>query len=176
MEEIEPMGPGPDLDRRIAEKVMGWMAKVEQHPAYITPRPSLAVWTKGYSGRGITEYTTEDHWRHTDWSPSRSIADAWEVVEKLAPLAGDFNAGDGFFHLSYADSADHSRGEGCDPKRTIDDDGDIDHERWSAHFHVGCMAEGPDYPPAWDHGRKFCARGATAPLAICRAALRAVQS
>lgn len=164
---------GPELDRLVAEKVMGWSLnpnpdKFRGSSINKYGQPILEVINVGSSYDALDEIVFE---------PSARIDHAWEVVAKMAPLVGDFQAGDGFFHLIYADSAEHSQGKGCDPKRTIEDENDdVDRERWSAHFHVGCLGEGPAYPPAWDHGKRSCARGATAALAICRAALLAAKS
>ena len=65
----------------------------------------------------------------------------WEKWEKLCGWAGDFTECDGFAYLAYADSADHSICEGCEPEifdpRSDDlDDGDPDAGKiWVAHFH-----------------------------------------
>ena len=104
------------------------------------------------------------------------ITAAWEIVRKLAPLAGDFAKGDGFFILQYGESAEHgdARHAGCWPGAIEEDEeSGKDLAPWSAHFHVGVMGEleEGDYPLGWTHGKRFCARGKTAQIAIVRAAL-----
>jgi hypothetical protein len=121
----DEMPAGVLMDQLIATLVLGQRAKVEQHPDYLTPKPSLAIWTKGYSGRGITEYNTKDHWRHVDWSPSRDIRDAWQVVEKFPGMTLEGESG-----------------------------------RWWCNYHID--------------RKESHANGATPALAICRAALKAM--
>jgi len=53
--------PGPELDALIATKVMGW-GIIHYAGHQIIQRPGITM---------------------NEWSPSQSIADAWEVVEKL---------------------------------------------------------------------------------------------
>lgn len=150
---------GPELDRLVAEKVMGF-----GDDDYIPP------------GRWHVRPNGVDDW----FKPSTNIAHAWEVVEKMSHLCGTFKKGDGFFHVTFAESADHSEGEDCNPTSGVPDDydGDADLEPWSCHVHVGAMGEQPDgvYPASWDHGSRFCCKGPTAQVAICRAALKAVAS
>jgi hypothetical protein len=150
---------GPELDRLVAEKVMGW--SLDDTMAGIPPY---------FDGVTMGYYTHE-------WEPSANIAHAMEVYLKLGHLAGDFRSGDGYAYLVYADSADHSTRKGCDPPYPVPDqadDDDKDYGCWSCHFHVGILGEGPEYPAGWEHGKCFCARADTAALAICRAALKAV--
>ncbi len=142
---------GPELDYLIATKVMKWVGDSERKDV-------------GLEGYGFC--------------PSQDIVHAWQVVKKLAPFAGDFEFADGFFTLKYAESADHGDDEaGCTVPHP-NPDADKDTHPWSCHFHLGALGEQPDgvYPPGWDHGAKFCARGTTAPHAICLAALKAVGS
>lgn len=104
---------------------------------------------------------------------STDMADAAKVMEKLAHLVGDFQQADGFFHLTYADSADHGDDKGCDPGETIADDDDNDLTRWSCHLHPG--VPGADEESAKLFGadcKKICVRGETAAHAICLAALK----
>lgn len=115
-----------------------------------------------------------------EFSPSTDIAAAWEVVNKLAPLVSNFQGGDGFFELMRSEWASHQvhnckADEGRVDDAKWDDDGP-DNFVWSAHFHLNDMVEGPQYPESWKHFDRFCARANTAPLAICRAALKAVSS
>lgn len=134
----------------------------------------LRQWLDEYKARGM--YLEYDVMQKDRWHPvSSDIAAAWTVVEKIAPLVGDFNYADGYFHLTYADSADHGDNKrGCDPhvgETELDED---DGRQWSCHLHLGLVCENNDTPKHWKHGELFCATGRTAPLAICRAALKAL--
>ncbi len=110
-----------------------------------------------------------------EWRPipfSTDLRAAWEVVEKLEPLVCRFETADGFIHLECGHWADHGE---CAQSEYADTEGE-DPAPWSFHIHLGMLGQGGDYPRHWTHGAKYCARGATAPLAICRAALKAVSS
>jgi hypothetical protein len=77
----------------------------------------------------------------------------------------------------YADSAGHASFKKCDPpypkkRQRLDDD--HDYGCWSCHFHIGIIGKNDKVPKHWDHGDRFCARGDTAALAICRAAVKAM--
>jgi len=109
---------------------------------------------------------------------STDIRAAWKVVDKLAPLASNFQGADGFFELMRGEWASHEV-DGCfadkgrpDEEQWADDDGP-DKYVWSAHFHLHDMIEGPQYPGHWKWMDSFCSRADSAPLAICRAALKA---
>ena len=163
MIDIDRLAPGPELDALVLTRVMGMKIA------------DASVRATRFVQMGDTV--------HPDHVPKFStvIAVAWEIVEKLAPLVGDFRYADGFFILQYADSADHGEHEAENPCSTMRldedfDDDDVDRLRWSCHLHLGGLCEKPEgtYPPGWDHGKKFCARGETAAHAICRAALKAV--
>lgn len=164
------MMAGVGMSLRVAIEVMGYTKRT----AGIGKKDSA------FPGRCLIRNHPEASWEYDRWSifePATNRVDAFAVVDKLAPLVGDFKSGDGFFHLIYADSAEHSQGGGCAPKRIIENanDDDIDHERWSAHFHIGIIGAGGGCPKRWDHGDKYCARGGTMEEAICRAALMAVK-
>jgi hypothetical protein len=124
----------------------------------------------------VCDYTTGDM---PYWIPqpvSTDISVAWKVVEKLAPLVGDFKNADGFFLLKYGEFADHGETEDGIPSCVAESE-EVDNKDtgpWSAHFHLGLIAEG-SCPEHWGHGDCFCARGATAAEAICRAALLAMR-
>lgn len=62
--------PGPELDRLIAEKVMGWT-------------PYTAKGTYLDANRGIRNTYPGGS---NGWSPSEDIAHAWEVVEKMMDI------------------------------------------------------------------------------------------
>jgi len=98
-------------------------------------------------------------------------------MDRIALLAGNFKYGDGFTHLTYADSADHKQNAACKVgDSNVPDDVDNDPTPWSYHIHVGIIGKaekGFKYPKSWDHGKTFCARGATGPMAVCLAALKA---
>lgn len=113
----DEMGAGPEMDRLIAEKVMGWK---EYHceGGYTD--------TSGYIR--ITDKWASDE---NSFHPSTNIANAWEVVEEIVA-----DRQDSAFELFF-------RGKDGWGVATTDN------VRW--------------------------ALGDTAPLAICRAALKAVQ-
>jgi len=72
-EEILKLEPGPELDRLVAERVMGWKEGKDF----------------GVGESGIVWYIREgpkyfERTRIEAWSPSTDIAAAWQVVEKLA--------------------------------------------------------------------------------------------
>ena len=81
---IEAMEAGVELDALLAEHVMGWSVKLEQHPAYITPRLSLVVFhNRRFPRVGPPENRYDAHWDYSDWTPSKDIAAAWQVFEKM---------------------------------------------------------------------------------------------
>ncbi len=174
------------LDELIATKVMGWTKK---HAANDPERYGAPVYQWNDS-KGNLAHWADDYMYATRWSPTRDVVDSRRLMLKLAHLVGDFQTGDGFFHLTYADSASHSHDHHhsdsdddveekilCDPGEDhySDDEDGKDLAPWSCHLHIGLMGRMGDgeYPPSWDHGGKFCARGATPELAICAVALKA---
>lgn len=66
--------PGPELDARIAEEVMGWKLFAYNQP-WPCGKPHTAWIASG--GRIINQ---------CDWEPSTDIAAAWEVVKKLRDM------------------------------------------------------------------------------------------
>jgi hypothetical protein len=111
------------------------------------------------------------------FQPSTDDALAIVVFGRIARWTGEFQFGDGYAHIMYADGAGHGSFKNCDPpypvkRQKLDDD--QDHGCWSCHFHVGILGENDESPRHWVHGDRFCARGGTLALAICRAALKAV--
>ena len=76
MKKAHDMSAGPELDALLAEKVMGWRRFDNWSQATGMQLPFFLV---GESGVIV--------YRHPDlgksWSPSRNMADAWEVVEKI---------------------------------------------------------------------------------------------
>lgn len=76
---------GPELDRLIAEKVMGWT--VYQIPGMsIQPRgePEMRPAIE-YRKDGSLTYSEADD-ESLFWSPSTDITHAWEVVERMIAL------------------------------------------------------------------------------------------
>ena len=73
-EEILKLEPGPELDRLMAEKVMGWKRTTEGAP------PGCAYWK---DDDGFVR-ANETPGGSLNWNPSTDIAAAWQVVEKLA--------------------------------------------------------------------------------------------
>ena len=105
-----------DIDKQIAEKVMGW----EKRQAHFHPS-NPTYWFDGDERQMIT----------AAWSPSTNIAHAWQVVEKMRTI-----------HFKWFEMAHRPNGYTCnftgDPKHTEFDK--------------------------------------TAPLAICKAALKVIES
>lgn len=129
---------------------------------------------------------------------SGDIIDAWEIVNKLAPLFGDVDKGDGWFQLNYSDAAM----PGCDLDQfttwepvydsvdnlhdeTIEiytdlhgppEDGKIQVgrdqvQKWTAHFHPMHAGHVDSVHDIIDTSKCACALGRTAPEAIARAAV-----
>jgi Phage ABA sandwich domain len=76
MNKAHDMSAGPELDALLAEKVMGWRRFDNWSQAVGKERPFFLV---GESGVIV--------YRHPDlgksWSPSKNMAEAWDVVEKI---------------------------------------------------------------------------------------------
>ena len=76
MNKAHNMSAGPELDALLAEKVMGWRRFDNWSQTMGRERPFFLV---GESGVIV--------YRHPDlgksWSPSKNMADAWDVVEKI---------------------------------------------------------------------------------------------
>jgi hypothetical protein len=76
MNQAHNMSAGPELDALLAEKVMGWRRFDNWSQTMGKERPFFLV---GESGVIV--------YRHPDlgksWSPSKNMADAWDVVEKI---------------------------------------------------------------------------------------------
>lgn len=76
MNKAHNMSAGPELDALLAEKVMGWRRFDNWSQTVGMERPFFLV---GESGVIV--------YRHPDlgksWSPSKNMADAWDVVEKI---------------------------------------------------------------------------------------------
>lgn len=121
MLDIDALTAGPELDRLIGEKVMGWACK----DAYGCDG---LVWFDA-SGSELIDYGPTAY----GWSPSTNIAHAWEVVERVR--LQDY----GSLELWW----------------------DAGAEWWCALFRF--KSETPEMLTA-----------DTAPLAICRAALKAI--
>jgi hypothetical protein len=122
-------------------------------------------------------YTVSDgiKWMDGGAKYSTDIAAAWQVVERLAPIVGDFHEADGWFKLLYADSADHGDADkGCNPGGGDYGPDDEDLSKWSCHFHPGHPGADTESSRLFKDYRKACARGQTAAHAICLAALRVV--
>lgn len=162
------MEPGRELDKLIAEKVMGL------ETGSIGSR--LVVMQRGH---GCGTYECQKFHPRTMPEYSADIAAAWEVVSKLAPIVGDFMEADGFFILKYADSADHTTGENCPAEwaeemvgADNESDDSEDTHKWSAHFHPGHPGADTESAKMFPDYKKSCARGRTAAHAICLAALK----
>jgi hypothetical protein len=85
------VNPGRELDRLVAEKVMGWkrMSYHQTQPTnkYYMDRHELTFWWYDKNGREVFLAESSDCIDcGTDipaWSPSTRTDHAWEVVEKL---------------------------------------------------------------------------------------------
>lgn len=109
---------------------------------------------------------------------STVITDAWQIVDSLGRLVGSWGGADGFFWLGFGEYGDHNlsddKGQECQfGDLDWDRDSDPDPLGWSAHFHLGLIGADCGAPKHWRAGDAFCARGPTAALALCRAALKA---
>jgi len=67
------MNSDPELDRLVAEKVMGWTVE-SQHGENLTAYNN---------GRLVCRSEVRDDKRRIDFTPFTDIAHAWEVVEKM---------------------------------------------------------------------------------------------
>ncbi len=139
MNDIDTMVAGEALDALVAEKVMGWTC------TFLCKDPetyggSVYVWryAGGLTCRYATDYDVFDR-----WSPSRNIADAWEVVEHFIALR---------------------RGLALDTPFSYTDEGEARGPLYSCTIH----ASEPN-PCDAGYGSSL---GDTLPLAICRAALK----
>ena len=131
----ESMKAGPELDKLVAEKVMGWVLTQDG--------PGEGAWEDDYSadyGRWMPSDSpgAGPHAWETVPSYSTNIAAAWEVVEKVSELS------DGHFTLM----------------------------KFTTHYRAGFQT-----PVPYDSDDRFehWSVADTAPLAICRAALAAVE-
>lgn len=71
-EEILGMEAGPELDRLVAEEVMGWKIHCRNTAFYVDADKQFSL--------------IEQKRADSDWSPSRLISQSWEVVEKMVSL------------------------------------------------------------------------------------------
>lgn len=76
MVDIHTLEAGPELDALVAEKVMGWTLLTKAHGKLMGEVDKDGVLRMWCDGPAIKRNVL-------DWSPSREIAAAWEVVEKL---------------------------------------------------------------------------------------------
>lgn len=164
---------GDALDVLVAEKVMGWRrpdpdARDPKYP--LSPRDSQGRWYNGEEeldefhatpeGAGGGDYYQPDE----SWSPSTDIRAAWEVVEKLGSMrmrrdgirdtSGQYHIGV-YFLLEYNALYDQ-----VNPMR-VDENG--------LRYRTSEDPPAKPVPEPWHYTID------DAPLAICRAALAAVQ-
>lgn len=128
----DDMPAGPEMNRMVAEKVMGW--KPNQHPgkyrAESINKHGQPVFEVANVGAGFDAYDEVIFW------PSELIEHAWAVVEKIAKSL------------------------------------DVTVNTWNGESRCCIDLNGPD-----GLVRQIAdAFGETAPLAICRAALKATES
>jgi hypothetical protein len=146
---------GPKLDALVAEKVMGWVDATDwgtpdwqggdAYPSEFFPSEFFKV-AHAIEGDSLKIDYVLCH--HNLWRPSTSIADAWEVVEKLA-----------------ADRVRPRNSEGQPANRFA-----IEIHPFGGTWWAGWTIE-------WSGGSDVLtgATADTAPLAICLAALKAVE-
>lgn len=81
--DIDALPPGPELDRLIAECVMGW--KYVPYEALAPYRVKEAGFYQREEGGELTRFIPyrNEGFLGCPFTPSANIADAWEVVEKL---------------------------------------------------------------------------------------------
>lgn len=146
---------GYELDRLVAEKVMGETEPTFQHElAHLDPEKSA-----GGDWVCWPEYERGDV---CEWTPlpfSTDLTAAWKVVDRFVPWVCRFKSADGFIHLSCGHWADHGR---CvDYAWTQEEEGlEDDPQPWS--FHIlrarphGCVGYLPGR--AESHSRYGCLR------------------
>ena len=78
------MGPGPELDALVAEKVMGWRLVDDMYHYKLLLQES-GTWRET-STKELRELHPNCVWKNCqrDFRPSTDISAAWEVVEKMA--------------------------------------------------------------------------------------------
>ena len=144
-EEIDKMEAGPELDALVAEKVMGWLPLGHcNEETHRKDLPHLLEFGEGLSVHRPLRNNVVHGVSCDDWEPSTNITAAMEVVEKVWPLV---NCSSGYG--TYRFQLNRRDGDGmwiCE--LATDPQGD-----WKTHR----VGEAP-----------------TAPLAICRASLKAV--
>lgn len=130
------MQAGRELDAMVAEKVMGWK-RMRWCDWKQDERTSLTYSWHDVDGKMVKLAENSDDYEdpRPAWSPSTSIADAWEVVEKLS-------------------------GREKLPMRVQIDNG-YD-KPWVVTI------------SSWKTGQEWHGESESLPLAICRAALKAV--
>lgn len=74
---IDEMPPGREMDRLVAERVMGWR---EDAYHYWANQDGLTP------GCWVVSGSTEDHHGNNPWTPSSDISAAWAVVERISVL------------------------------------------------------------------------------------------
>ena len=105
---------------------------------------------------------------------SGDIAVAWRIVDVMATVLDAGSIANGSFHLKFAGHSDHGESHYESPCGTLVPDGGFLTSSWSAHFHFCYVERGLGAVRShWGNLDKFCARGETPALAICRAALKA---
>lgn len=174
MKKAPELKPGRELDALVAEKVFGWRLYNYDESRFAETERDYE--DASYMDGWVWERDTITREAY-QFKPSSSIADAWAIVDKFAPIVGDVSQADGFFSLIYGEGADHSRLPDCQPGDIQADEDDNDLAPWSAHFHPGLSCMGSEAAKLWgdlENHRWYCARGETAEHAICLAALRAV--
>jgi hypothetical protein len=168
-EQIDALPAGIDIDSLVAERVMAEHKPTETHDeVHLQPMTST-----GGNWICSPEY---DHGDKCEWVPlpfSTDINAAWRIVNVLEPWVCRLKSADGFFHLTCGHWADHGD---CIVQTWTEAEERMEEDPrpWSFHIHLGLLAERGGGPAHWKHQDRFCALGPTAPLVICRAALKSL--
>lgn len=149
--DVDSLEAGRELDALVAERVMGWLPHFRNTAHWVDAEIADTVGSLDYRVRGIVG----------EWSPSKDIAVAWQVVEKLR--AGNWlvriqEMPDGFPFLAGG--------------------GWRDEETREIHRRSMCQLY-PGRPLRDTHGfglRDMVTFADTAPLAICKATLMAMEA
>lgn len=102
------MKPGRELDALVAEKVMGWrVVREPQDDGYGgPPLPKPFLWAIGDGTPAVFREGQEPQ----PWSPSRDIAAAWEVVEKVSGSYFILDFDSGYWSAEFSPSGMGMRG------------------------------------------------------------------
>jgi hypothetical protein len=104
---VDELPAGPELDRLVAEMVMGWQWGKNRIDAGMD---AFGDWREAHEVEGPIRNPGGYFVRH--WSPSTDIAHAWEVVERMSELGNplrhlsDGRSRIGYFFARFGDSTE----------------------------------------------------------------------